>query len=302
MCGEGQGDPAPTAPLHQIMVEDRFVELRGLMFHYRDWGGRGAPLVLLHGLASTSHIFDLVAPRLAKNLRVVALDQRGHGESAKPDDGYDFETIVSDLLAFMDSLQFERAMIAGHSWGGNVALQFAAEHPARAAALVLIDGGFLDIQADPEMTWERTAKQLAPPNLLGTPVEAFRQRIKGFVGAMWSPLVEQAILANFEILPDETIRPRLSYDRHLKILRALWEQRPPQLYPHVHCPVLLLPAVPEQADEAMAKYLARKRANVALAEQQLPARETVWFNDTVHDVPLQRPQELAAVITQFAQL
>src|SRR5438552_915067 len=69
----------------------------GLALHYRDWGGAGRPIVLLHGLASSSRIFDLLAPLLRPYGRVVALDARGHGESAKPDDGYDFPSIVADV-------------------------------------------------------------------------------------------------------------------------------------------------------------------------------------------------------------
>jgi len=56
----------------------------------RDFGGAGRDLLLLHGLASTSHIFDLVAPRLTRGFRVVAYDQRGHGESSKPSSKYGF--------------------------------------------------------------------------------------------------------------------------------------------------------------------------------------------------------------------
>ncbi len=283
------------------MGEDCFINLRGLTFHYRDWDGRGAPLVLLHGLASTSHIFDLVAPRLARNFRVVALDQRGHGESSKPEEGFDFATIVGDLLAFIDALGFDRPIVAGHSWGGNVALQFAVEHPDRITALVLIDGGFIDMQADPEMTWERTRQELAPPNFLGTPVDEFRRRIKGFAGRIWSPAVEEAVLANFEVLPDGTIRPHLSFDRHIKILHALWEQRPPELYPRVKCPVLLLPALVESRGSHNAQATARKRADVARAQELLPHGHTLWFEDTVHDIPLHRPQELAEAINQFAE-
>ena len=55
---------------------DEWITLDGLSFHYRNWGGAGQPIVLLHGLASTCHIWDLVAPILAENHTVVALDQR----------------------------------------------------------------------------------------------------------------------------------------------------------------------------------------------------------------------------------
>lgn len=283
------------------MVADRFLEVGGLDLHYRDWGGEGRPLVLLHGLASTCHIFDRVAPLLAEGLHVLALDQRGHGESAKPEQGYGFDEVTADLAAFLDALKLERPIIAGHSWGGNVALQFAADFPERPAALVLIDGGFLDIQANPEMSWERTRELMAPPRLAGMPLAEFKERIQGWVGPMRSPLAEDAVLANMEILPDGTIRPRLSFERHMLILRALWEQRPPQLYPLVRCPVLMIPAAMPHRDDAEKAMLDRKRMNVEIAQDLLAQSETVWFDETVHDIPLQRPERLAQVILDFAR-
>src|SRR5579884_2465458 len=85
------------------------------------------PLLLLHGLASASRIWDLVAPILAQDRRVIALDQRGHGRSEKPDTGYDFATIVADDVAAAAKLGLgERYAVAGHSWGANVALELAA--------------------------------------------------------------------------------------------------------------------------------------------------------------------------------
>lgn len=286
------------------LVEDRWVELRGYKFHYRDWGGPqpsggGVPLVLLHGLASQSHIYDLVAPLLAKSLRVVALDQRGHGESGAPDSGYDFASVGADLAAFFDALGFRRAVIVGHSWGGNVALEFAATHPNRVAALVFVDGGFLDMQANPKMTWAFAEKRLAPPRLAGTPVAEFREMIKGYLGSLWSSDVERIILFNFEVLPDQTIRPHLSFEHHMKILRTLWEQRPPVLYPAIKCPVLLLPAQTKPASADERDFRDAKRQAVAAAQKGLPISETVWFNETVHDVPLQRPRKLADTITHF---
>ena len=74
-------------------TKDKYASANGLRLHYRDWGGSGQPLVLLHGLASTCRIWDLVAPILAEDFSVVALDQRGHGLSDKPDHGYDFASV-----------------------------------------------------------------------------------------------------------------------------------------------------------------------------------------------------------------
>ncbi|MFN8598748.1 MAG: alpha/beta fold hydrolase, partial [Anaerolineae bacterium] len=81
------------------MSKETYIEANGLRFHALDWGGRGDWLVLLHGLASQAHIWDLVAPQLIDRFRVIAIDQRGHGLSDKPDSGYDFATITRDLDA-----------------------------------------------------------------------------------------------------------------------------------------------------------------------------------------------------------
>lgn len=91
-----------------LQPTDKTLTLDGLDFHYRDWGGTGTPLVLLHGLASTSHIWDLAAPLLAQEYRVLALDQRGHGTTSKPDTGYDSKTFVGDLRAFVGETGLER--------------------------------------------------------------------------------------------------------------------------------------------------------------------------------------------------
>src|SRR5438045_9676584 len=101
-----------------------FVEVNGLRLHHQEWGPAdgAATVVLVHGLGSTSHIWDLVGPRLGeRSLRVLALDQRGHGESDQPDTGYDFESVGADLAAFMDSVGVTgRSVLVGHSWGASV--------------------------------------------------------------------------------------------------------------------------------------------------------------------------------------
>ena len=151
------------------MPEETFIDANGLRFHLLDWGGHGEWIVCLHGLASQAHIWDLVAPRLSDAFHVIAIDQRGHGLSDKPDTGYDFATITADLDAILNALHTsrDRVVLAGHSWGGNVALQYAVDHPDRVSGLVLIDGGFL--QVGDRIDWPTTEKFLEPPDLVGTP-------------------------------------------------------------------------------------------------------------------------------------
>jgi pimeloyl-ACP methyl ester carboxylesterase len=281
---------------------DRWLELRGLRFHYREYApanAEGPPIVLLHGLASNARWWLLVAPLLAERFRVVALDQRGHGESDKPDDGYDFATIVGDLAAFVDALGFEQPVVVGHSWGGNVALEYGATHPDGVAGLVLVDGGFLELQGRPGMTWERAEKEMAPPDLTRfTPDQLIAGAKRWELGPLWSEEVESALLGNFETAEDGTLRPRLSRANHMKVVRALWEQRPSELYGRVRCPVLFVLA--ERAEGRGSEWMPVKRDAMAVAEEKLAGCRVLWMPDTIHDIPLHRPRELASAIAEFA--
>ena len=203
--------------------QDKRITINGLDFHYRDWGGSGRSLVLLHGLASTCRIWDLVAPILSEDYSVVALDQRGHGESAKPEEGYHFAAVAHDLLGFIRGMGLDRPIIVGHSWGGDVALEFSVAYPSAASGLCFVDGGMIEPSARyPSL--EETRVQMAPPVLTGMTVDQFLERIRnGNQARMMTPRVEEAILANFAVLEDNTIRPQLSRENHIRIIEALWE-------------------------------------------------------------------------------
>ena len=277
--------------------QDKRITVNGLDFHYRDWGGSGRSLVLLHGLASTCHIWDLAAPILSGDYAVVALDQRGHGESAKPDEGYHFASVARDLMGFIRGMGLERPIIAGHSWGGDVALEFAVAHPPETSGLCFVDGGMIEPSAR-YPTLEETREQMAPPVLTGMTVDQFLERIRsGNQANMMTPRVEEAILANFAVLEDYTIRPQLSRENHIRIIEALWEHHPPQLYPRVECPVLLMPAR-QSGNPAMAERVERREASVTAAAASIPRSRVVWLEDSVHDVPLQRPELVARVIRE----
>ncbi|MFN8465344.1 MAG: alpha/beta fold hydrolase [Caldilineaceae bacterium] len=147
----------------------------------RHWPGEGRPFVLLHGLASNSLTWAVVARHLqAAGHAVYAVDQRGHGPSDKPDDGYDFGTVTEDLALLLGPVGAGRPHRSGTVWGGNVVLEFGGKIPKRAAGLVMVDGGYLDLQARPDVTWEKIADQLRPPPLAGTPRSAMRQRLATF--------------------------------------------------------------------------------------------------------------------------
>jgi esterase len=109
-------------------------------FRYTEYGDSGArPLVLLHGLMSDRSTWAGVAPQLAAaGYRVLALDQRGHGESARTG-SYSFEEMLEDLRQFADALGLGRFTLGGHSMGGTVAELFAERYPGRLTGLLVVD-------------------------------------------------------------------------------------------------------------------------------------------------------------------
>ena len=131
----------------------------GLDLHLLTWSTEGVPLVLLHGFGNDAHIWDDFAPEVAAHYRVLALDLRGHGDSAWPLHGeYDYAHHVADLEAVTQGLGIERMVLVGHSLGGWYVRTFAAQYPDEVAGLVLVDATPDDntpwIEAWPDF-WER---------------------------------------------------------------------------------------------------------------------------------------------------
>jgi pimeloyl-ACP methyl ester carboxylesterase len=115
------------------------IDSDGVAIHYRDWGGRGPPLILLHATGFLAALWQPVAERLAGRFRVVTVDQRGHGDSGKPPDGYRFETFAGDLQRLIEGLALERPLAAGHSAGATIIVAHTAKHPGVIRRVVLIE-------------------------------------------------------------------------------------------------------------------------------------------------------------------
>jgi pimeloyl-ACP methyl ester carboxylesterase len=213
----------------------RYISIRpDLDLRVIEWGpASGEPFLLVHGLASNARMWDGVGAALAdQGYRAVAVDQRGHGRSSKPDDGYDFATLSDDLARVCEALDLDAAVVVGQSWGGNVVCEFAIRHPEICRGVVAVDGGIIELAATfPD--WETCAARLAPPRLTGTSLA----RLEGIMRAAhpdWPETGIQGALACFEAFEDGTLRPWLTFERHMTILRELWEHRPPTRYHLLH--------------------------------------------------------------------
>lgn len=270
------------------MVDD------GVVLSAVPWSLEGAevPVLLVHGLASNARLWDGVGPELAERGHpVLAVDQRGHGLSSKPDGGYDFGTVTRDLHRLMSRLGWlgRGPVLVGQSWGGNVALDFAARHPDETGGLVLVDGGTIELSAR-FADWPTCEAALAPPPIAGTPLAQVEDWIRGN-HPDWPESGIEGTLANMEVLGDGTVRPWLSREYHLEILRHLWDHHPPELYPQVQAPALLLMA----EDRSNQRWMNGKRAEVTQAVKALPAATVQWIEGD-HDLHAQFPELVARAI------
>jgi pimeloyl-ACP methyl ester carboxylesterase len=177
----------------------RRVDVRGLGLHVLEWGAPApAGLLLLHGGAAHAHWWDAVALALAGGRHVVALDQRGHGESewARPP-AYATQDFAADVVGVLDALGWARAILVGHSMGGHNAIATAAWHPDRVRALVIVD-------SRPAIPAERLAQM----------------KERGVRPPRRHPTVDAAAAA-FRLLPPDTVAdPRLL--AHLARASVAW--------------------------------------------------------------------------------
>ncbi len=275
------------------MRTDRIPVADGVELAADTWPSSNGPdlpaFVLVHGLASNARLWDGVAAALAAcGHMVVTVDLRGHGRSSKPDGPYDVPTVAADVAALIEGLGLDRPVVAGQSWGGNVTVELAAVRPALVRGIVCVDGGWLEpSRSFPD--WEACRAALAPPPLVGRPLT----EIEGYIRSAhpdWPETGIRGTLANFELRADGTIAPWLTFDRHIAILRGLWDHHPSDRFRELAVPALLVPA-----DSGDPEWTARKRDDIAAASGAIPRSRVTWFRGD-HDIQAQHPDELAAVM------
>lgn len=274
------------------------VDTPRLALSVRDHAGGEPAILALHGLASNARWWDLVADRLVPTHRVIAVDLPGHGKSDRPDSGYDFDTVARDLEGLLGALRHpEPLVVVGHSWGATVALAFAAAYPALALGVVCIDGGAGDLKAYFGPSWEMAEQTMRPPALKGIRPAMLRAWMDS------SPLRDgsdpetaaEILGGNFE---DDgsgagTLRPRLSLEHHMEIAHHLFDANGFELMAGVRCPMLFIPAGhPDHEDSPKVRSVAR-------AQEVVGDRARFVWIDGVHDLPVQRPVEVAAAIAGF---
>lgn len=181
-----------------------FVNVNGINLHYLDWGGEGEALIFLTGMGCSARLFDRIAPRFTDKFRVLALTRRGQGESDYPETGYDVDTLVDDILDFMDTLNVEKAILAGHSLAGVELTYFTEKYPEKVIKLVYLDAVY-DSKGRKETFEHHPLNEMQPPEVKKefSSVEeyiAYIKYVRPDLAQIWNETWDQ--VAGFDLVKD----------------------------------------------------------------------------------------------------
>jgi pimeloyl-ACP methyl ester carboxylesterase len=266
---------------------DRWVMLRGLRFHYLEWGAAAAPpLVLLHGYTSHAHSWDTFSRDLSEHFHIFALDQRGHGESAWTDD-YSAERMIEDVEAFVKALRLSKFDLLGLSMGGRNAYGYAARQLDRLKRLVIVDigpetmtSGSTRIRqgalANDVFETEEEAIQVARHNNPRAPEAELRHRFRNGLmlrdDGKWTYRYDKALR--------DPNRPRPQPDP-----AAHWA-----MLAQITCPTLLVRGA---ESDVLSVEVAERMA------QTMPNCKLVTVPDAGHSIPLDNPSGFIAAVKPF---
>lgn len=252
----------------------------GVTVRYVDQGDlSGVPVLLLHAWGESLGCFDRLIPWLPPTIRALAMDQRGHGYSDKPAEGYVLTDFAGDVTAFLDALGLPSAVLVGSSSGGYVAQQVAVSSPERVLGLVLVG---------------------APRSLRGRP--SFADEVDRLTDPINRTWVTESLtwFPRFHDIPAWYIEARVDDGMQLparvwrQSLAGLTEATPPTEAGTIDRPTLIIWGGRDE-------LLPRAEADALAAA--IPGSRLVVYPDTGHLVLWEEPARIAADLTAFvAQL
>ncbi|MFC2007842.1 alpha/beta fold hydrolase [Chloroflexota bacterium] len=279
-----------------IEPENNKIFVNGINLNYFDWGGDGPVMVLLHGShGSTSfgRMWDFTARLLHPDYRILALDQRGFGDSDKPQTGYASEDYAADLAAFVDALGIAPFILVGKSMGGRVAQTYGGLYPDKVSHIVLVNGPhYVSLFSDPEAA-ERFRKgseaMRVPQTTFPSEDEAIKQLSDRYAERGGETVLRHDLKYNTNRKPDG--RLEWKYDNNARAESHY--HIPDNLTSYVKritCPVLF--AVAENNQDMSGERLHH-------AESLFSNVVSVKIANSSHDPQTENPVETARVIREF---
>jgi len=271
-------------------------------FHYLDWGGLGPLLHLAHATGYCAGVYTPLAERLTSKLRVLGMDDRGHGKTSVPADPRkltNWNLFTEDLAAFFRK-QGSPIVALGHSRGGTASLMLAVQYPELVRALILIDPTILPFSW---MWWWYLAKKTGAARFVPIAYRAAGRRqvwpdretiFQSYRRKESMKRWDEAFLrAYVEEGTAETANGRITWR-----CDPAWEARCFAVCPHdvwqfvsqVRCPTLVIYG---RESDTFLKPAAER------FKRQLPSAELIGMENTTHFVPMERPEETTTAILEF---
>lgn len=254
------------------------------VIHYLQWGNHPDTIIALHGVSSLAHAWKVIGEDLSNKYRFIAIDQRGHGDSSKPEDGYTVQDYSKDIKRFVNALSIEKFIVIGHSMGGRNAIVFAAEHPKRVSKLIIEDFGY----AIPKTVYDIVENLvLDNPEKFVSEEEAYkhlRKRSRFYTdSAVWNRV------SNAFFKTENGLRWKYNRNAIIKTLKNLYIDLSPYLKA-IKCPTLFIRGVESTifTKEAALQTLGLN-SNFQLEE----------VSDSTHFIQDENPEEFLQKIRKF---
>lgn len=326
----------PTDPFAAFSAQKKSIVLRtGITMKYAEAGNPlGTPVILLHGYTDSGRSFQFMMKALEKEnaqLRIIAPDLRGHGESSMPDSVQCSETPVTcftpadfaaDIIALMDQLNIPKAHIVGHSMGSMIAQEMALYHSGRVNSLVLI-GTFVNGRISPtcsflgelvEQNWRAVLEKRPgirwPADAWALTANDVGEEATDFLHNFWvvDPVAEDAFIQ--AVLPETQ---RVNLGTWIGAIKGLQQMDNREVLKNLKKPTLILwatqdNAFPAEPDQRWVKEAFRNAAETngtrviykTYGKIPLPA-SGMQENDLGHNLHWGAPDEVAADIASFIQ-
>ena len=247
--------------------------------HYEDYG-HGAPLLLVHGLGSSTRDWEYQIPVLSQHYRVLALDVRGHGRSDKPRETYRIADFADDVAALIEHLQLPPVHLVGISMGGMIGFQLGVDRPELLRSLTIVNSG-PEVKAKSPRDWLEIGKRWTLSRLLSL------ETIAKALGKLLFPRPEQAELRR----KIEERWPQNDKRAYLASLDAIigWGVR--ERLSRITCPTLVISADRDYTP------VERKREYVA----EMPDARLLVIENSRHATPLDQPERFNSALLAFLE-
>jgi pimeloyl-ACP methyl ester carboxylesterase len=277
---------------------DKFVVVEGYNIHYVEMG-EGEPILLIPGAFSTYRHWNRMIPHLSKHFRVFCIDYLGAGDSDKPKSGfrYTIEEQADMVVKMIETLHLPKMDIVGVSYGGAIALNLAARYPERVGKIVSIEGNGINGNKHQKISYGPMGDLLRFPVVGEIPVGVIRSGLtdrvvaKSVMGKAWKDLNEVELKEVMEIISQSNrTASRVSWyhiSRTLKTSMDFTEEAKT-----VSSPILYFYG--KNSD-----YHEMAKSNSIFLKTHLTDVEVVSFEDGIHDLQLQKPEEVARQILEF---